>query len=36
MAYHNMRKQQAAEPILPEIPAGEEVPATETTASNGG
>jgi len=27
MAYHNMRKQQAAEPILPEIPAGEEAPA---------
>ncbi|MFZ1907591.1 MAG: DNA-directed RNA polymerase subunit beta' [Burkholderiales bacterium] len=36
MAYHNMRKQQAAEPILPDIPAAEEVPATETTASNGG
>jgi DNA-directed RNA polymerase subunit beta' len=36
MAYHNMRKQQAAEPILPEIPAGEEAPATETTASSGG
>ncbi|MGA8007526.1 MAG: DNA-directed RNA polymerase subunit beta' [Burkholderiales bacterium] len=37
MAYHIMRKQQAAEPILPEIPAGEEAPATETTtASNGG
>ncbi len=37
MAYHNMRKQQAAEPILPEIPVGEEAPATEaTTTSNGG
>ncbi len=36
MAYHNMRKQQAAEPILPEIPVSEEAPATETTASNGG
>ncbi|HUJ86122.1 MAG TPA: DNA-directed RNA polymerase subunit beta' [Burkholderiales bacterium] len=36
MAYHNMRKRQAAEPILPEIPAGEEAPAAETTASNGG
>jgi DNA-directed RNA polymerase subunit beta' len=36
MAYHNMRKQQAAEPVLPEIPAGEETPATEATASNGG
>jgi len=31
MAYHNMRKQQAAEPILPEIPAGEEAPAAEAT-----
>jgi DNA-directed RNA polymerase subunit beta' len=37
MAYHNMRKQQAAEPVLPEIPAGEEAPATtEVGASNGG
>jgi DNA-directed RNA polymerase subunit beta' len=36
MAYHNMRKQQAAEPILPEIPVSEEAPATEaTTTSNG-
>jgi DNA-directed RNA polymerase subunit beta' len=37
MAYHNMRKQQAAEPVLPEIPAGEEAPAaTEVSASNDG
>jgi len=37
MAYHNMRKQQAAEPVLPEIPAGEEAPATtEVGASNDG
>jgi DNA-directed RNA polymerase subunit beta' len=32
MAYHNMRKQQAAEPILSEIPASEETPAAEATA----
>ena len=32
MAYHNMRKQQAAEPILPEIPASAETPAAEATA----
>ncbi|HMA88728.1 MAG TPA: DNA-directed RNA polymerase subunit beta', partial [Burkholderiales bacterium] len=33
MAYHNMRKQQAAEPILAEVPAGEVAPAAEATAS---
>ncbi|MGA8051070.1 MAG: DNA-directed RNA polymerase subunit beta', partial [Burkholderiales bacterium] len=32
MAYHIMRKQQAAEPILPEIPASAETPAAEATA----
>ncbi len=35
MAYHIMRKQQAAEPILPEIPASEETPAAEATAGGG-
>ncbi|MGE5128824.1 MAG: DNA-directed RNA polymerase subunit beta', partial [Sphingomonadaceae bacterium] len=35
MAYHNMRKQQAAEPILPEVPAGEMAPAAEATANGG-
>ncbi|HXZ52802.1 MAG TPA: DNA-directed RNA polymerase subunit beta', partial [Burkholderiales bacterium] len=35
MAYHNMRKQQAAEPILSEVPAGEVAPAAEATANGG-
>jgi DNA-directed RNA polymerase subunit beta' len=35
LAYHNIRKAQAAEPVLPEVPAPAEAPqqATEATAS---
>src|SRR6202007_2252282 len=37
LAYHNIRKAQAAEPIVPEMPAGAEAPAqTETTTAPGG
>ena len=32
MAYHNIRKAQAAEPTLAELPASEEAPAAEATA----
>jgi DNA-directed RNA polymerase subunit beta' len=35
LAYHHMRRDQAAEPVLPEIPAAEEAPAAEATASGG-
>jgi hypothetical protein len=36
MAYHKIRKDQAAEPPLLEMPAAEEVPAaTEATAAGG-
>jgi DNA-directed RNA polymerase subunit beta' len=38
LAYHNIRKQQAAEPALPELPVGEEAPveaaATATATEN--
>jgi DNA-directed RNA polymerase subunit beta' len=37
LAYHNIRKAQAAEPVLAEIPAAApEAPATETAATAGG
>ena len=38
LAYHNIRKAQAAEPVLAEIPAGapETAPSTETTTTAGG
>jgi DNA-directed RNA polymerase subunit beta' len=37
LAYHNVRKAQAAEPVLAEIPAAApEAPAAETTATAGG
>jgi DNA-directed RNA polymerase subunit beta' len=37
LAYHNIRKAQAAEPVLAEIPAAApETPAAETTATAGG
>jgi len=32
LAYHHMRRDQAAEPVLPEVPAAEETPAAEATA----
>jgi DNA-directed RNA polymerase subunit beta' len=35
MAYHKIRKDQAAEPPLLEIPAAEETPATEATTASG-
>jgi DNA-directed RNA polymerase subunit beta' len=35
MAYHKIRKDQAAEPPLLEIPAAEESPATEATTASG-
>jgi DNA-directed RNA polymerase subunit beta' len=35
MAYHKIRKDQAAEPPLLEMPAVEEAPATEVTAASG-
>ncbi|HZO03615.1 MAG TPA: hypothetical protein VFB93_20685, partial [Burkholderiales bacterium] len=37
LAYHNIRKAQAAEPVLAEIPAAApETPAAETAATAGG
>jgi len=38
LAYHNIRKAQAAEPVLAEIPAAapEPAPSTEATAAAGG
>jgi DNA-directed RNA polymerase subunit beta' len=37
LAYHNIRKAQAAEPVLAEIPAAApEAPPAETTATAGG
>jgi DNA-directed RNA polymerase subunit beta' len=38
LAYHNIRKAQAAEPVLSEAPAtpAEAAPATETAATAGG
>jgi DNA-directed RNA polymerase subunit beta' len=37
LAYHNIRKAQAAEPVLAEIPAAApEAPAAETAATAGG
>jgi DNA-directed RNA polymerase subunit beta' len=36
MAYHMIRKAQAAEPTLAEIAAAEEAPAAEATAAGGG
>jgi DNA-directed RNA polymerase subunit beta' len=36
MAYHKIRKDQAAEPPLLEMPATEEVPGAEVTAASGG
>ncbi len=35
LAYHHMRRDQAAEPVLPEVPAAEETPAAEATANGG-
>ena len=35
LAYHHMRRDQAAEPVLPEMPAAEEAPAAEATANGG-
>jgi DNA-directed RNA polymerase subunit beta' len=35
MAYHKIRKDQAAEPALLEMPAAEETPATEATTASG-
>ncbi len=35
LAYHNIRKAQAAEPVLAEVAAAEEAPATEATAGGG-
>ncbi|OFZ98391.1 MAG: DNA-directed RNA polymerase subunit beta' [Betaproteobacteria bacterium RIFCSPLOWO2_02_67_12] len=34
LAYHNIRKAQAAEPVLAEMPAAEETPAAEATAGS--
>ena len=36
LAYHNIRKAQAAEPVLAEIPAGAPEPAPTETATTGG
>jgi hypothetical protein len=38
LAYHNIRKAQAAEPVLAEIPASapETTPPTEATTAGGG
>jgi DNA-directed RNA polymerase subunit beta' len=35
MAYHKIRKDQAAEPPLLEMPAAEETPAAEATTASG-
>ena len=35
LAYHNIRKAQAAEPLLAELPPAEEAPAVEATAGEG-
>jgi DNA-directed RNA polymerase subunit beta' len=36
LAYHNIRKAQAAEPVLAELPAGAEAPQPQAEATAGG